>query len=380
MMGQVMHPFQALGLPILILLLYFIPSSSIGQSAVEPVRLGVAGLSHDHVHWILSRPVQGDIEIVGIVEPNKELVARHAKHYKFSMDLVFETLEEMIEKTDPQAVAAFGSIYDHLSVVEACAPKGVHVMVEKPLAVSMDHAIKMKSLAKKHNIHLLTNYETSWYATNHRVKEIVESRKLGELRKIVVHDGHQGPKEIGVSKEFLEWLTDPQLNGAGALTDFGCYGANLITWLTKGERPEAVMAMTQTYKPEIYPNVDDEATILLRYPNMQGIIQASWNWPFSRKDMEVYGSTGYSISENATKMRSRFKNDKKEQKQTLDPLTDLYRDPFTLLVAVITNEITLEDHDLPSLENNMLVVEILDAAKESARTGEWISLNQVLKN
>src|SRR5690606_24350023 len=294
--------------------------------------------------------------------------------YGFSQDLVFDTVEAMVAKTKPQAVAAFGSIYDHLSVVEACAPKGIHVRVEKPLAVSVEHALKMKSLAEKHGIHLLTNYETSWYATNHKAFEMVESGKIGELRKVVVHDGHEGPYEIGVSKEFLNWLTDPKMNGAGALTDFGCYGANLITWLTKGERPEAVMALTQTIKPEIYPKVDDEATILLRYPKMQGIIQASWNWPFSRKDMEVYGKTGYIISENSTEMRTRFENDKKEKKETLDSLTDPYKDPFSLLAAVINNEISLSDYDLPSLENNIIVVEILEAAKESARTGKWVSL------
>jgi predicted dehydrogenase len=88
-------------------------------------------------------------------------------------------------------------------------------------------------------------------------------------------------------------LTDPVLNGGGALTDFGCYGADLITWLMDGQRPTAVLAFTQQIKPEVYPKVEDEATILLAYPHAQGIIQASWNWPFDRKDMEVYGRTGY---------------------------------------------------------------------------------------
>ena len=354
------------------LILVLTPLSLRGQSG--PLKIGIAGLSHDHVHWILGREDLGDIEIVGIAESNKELVARLAGRYGFSKDLVFDTVDRMIAKTNPEAVMAFGSIYDHLSVVEACAPKGIHVMVEKPLAVNMEHALKMRSLAENHGIHLLTNYETTWYATNHKAYGMVESGKIGELRKVVVHDGHEGPAEIGVSKEFLDWLTDPIMNGAGALTDFGCYGANLITWLTEGERPEAVMALTQNIKQEIYPRVDDEATILLRYPTMQGIIQASWNWPFSRKDMEVYGKTGYIISENSTEMRIRFKNDKKEQQLTLSPLTGPYGDPFALLVAVINNEMHLPDYDLPSLENNIIVVEILEAAKESARSGKWVNL------
>ena len=109
---------------------------------------------------------------------------------------------------------------------------------------------------------------------------------------MVAMDGHSGPKEINVQPEFLDWLTDPVQNGAGALFDFGCYGANLMTWLMDNQRPIAVTAVTQHFQPDVYPRVDDEATILVEYPKAQGIIQASWNWPFNRKDLEVYGDHG----------------------------------------------------------------------------------------
>ena len=118
-----------------------------------------------------------------------------------------------------------------------------------------------------------------------------ERRRAATIRKMVAMDGHEGPKEINVGPEFFDWLTDPVRNGAGALFDFGCYGANLMTWLMDNQRPLTVTAMTQRIKPAIYPRVDDEATILVEYPKAQGIIQASWNWPFGRKDLEVYGAT-----------------------------------------------------------------------------------------
>ena len=107
--------------------------------------------------------------------------------------------------------------------------------------------------------------------------------------------------------EFLAWLTDPEKNGAGALFDFGCYGANLMTWLMDDARPTSVTAVTQRIKPEIYPRVDDEATIILEYPGAQAIIQASWNWPFDRKDMEVYGRTGQvlTVAQNGLRVRLR---------------------------------------------------------------------------
>ena len=196
----------------------------------------------------------------------------------------------MLDAVKPEAVVAFGSIYEHMAVVEACAPRHIDVMVEKPLATTLQQALQMEALAKKYNIKLLTDFETSWYPSTVKAYELVnDSNYIGNIKKVVIHDGHQGPKEIGVNKEFFNWLTDPIQNGGGALMDFGCYGANLMTYLMHGQQPVSVTAVTQHFKPDIYPKVDDEATIIVSYPTAQCIIQASWNWPFGRKDMEVYG-------------------------------------------------------------------------------------------
>ncbi len=262
------------------------------EKAEKPIRLAVAGMSHGHISFILGRPDKGDFELVGVSDPNSELTDWLAKRYQLSSKLVYNDLEKMLDETKPEAVVAFGSVFDHLAVVEACAPRGIHVMVEKPLAVSVEHAKRMEELAKKHDIHLLTDYETSWYPTTAMTLNMVRDEKfVGEMRKVVFHHGHQGPKEIGCDKYFLAWLTDPVLNGGGALIDFGCYGANLMTALTQGEKPISVTAVTRTFKPDIYPKVDDEASIIISYPESQCIIQASWNWPFNRKDMEIYGNS-----------------------------------------------------------------------------------------
>jgi predicted dehydrogenase len=224
--------------------------SSAHAQTSKPLRIGVAGLTHTHVHWIFNSAKNGDIEIVGIAEANKELAARYSNQYNFPANKIYKSLSALIKAEKPEAVAAFNSIIEHLDVVEQCAPKGIHVMVEKPLAVSLEHARKMQALARKHNIFLLTNYETTWYSSVHETSRMLaDSMTIGPIRKVVVHDGHEGPKEIGVDPEFLEWLTDPVKNGAGALMDFGCYGANLSTWLMQGRRPISVTAVTQQIKP-----------------------------------------------------------------------------------------------------------------------------------
>ena len=363
-------------LSVLLFILVFTCLNTLQAQATAPLRVGVAGLTHGHVGWILGYKDKAIVEVVGIAEPDKELAQRYAKQYGFSMDIVFSTLEEMLTKTKPQAVTAFNSIVEHLDVVKACAPKGIHVMVEKPLSFSLDNARQMEALAVKHHIQLLTNYETTWYGSNHKAYSMIfDDHAIGDIRKVVVHDGHRGPKEIGVGQEFLSWLTDPKKNGGGAIIDFGCYGADLITWLMKGEKPLSVTAITQQIKPTIYPNVDDEATIILTYPHMQGIIQASWNWPIGRKDMEVYGQTGYINTVDALNMRMRMKEDEPEAQLKANPTEAPLNEPFGYLAAVIRGDLK-PSSDLSSLSINMVVVEILDAARRSANEKKTIYLSK----
>lgn len=343
----------------------------------KPVRLGIAGLSHGHVGWILSPENPKDVNVVGIVEQNKELAKRLADQYGFSMKLVYDTMEEMIAATNPEAVAAFGPIYDHLSVVEACAPKGIHVMVEKPLAISLDHAKKMEGLATKHNIHLLTNYETSWYPTNVKAYELFHDGAIGDLRKVIVRDGHRGMTVVGVDSEFVQWLTDPALSGGGALMDFGCYGANIMTWLLHGKKPNSVTAVTQQLQPEVNPKVDDDATIILKYDDKMAILQPSWNWTIGRKDMELYGTTGVIYSDNAHQLRVRMAEGYdgfSEETFQLEQREPPFDDPFAVFASVVRGELKLKKFSPYTLENNMITMEILDAALKSAGKGRTIEI------
>lgn len=338
----------------------------------QPLKLAVAGISHGHSAWILGYKDKAAIELAGVYEPDTALAHRSARKYNLPAGIYYTDLGKMLDAVKPEAVLAFGSIYSHLEVVEACAPRGIHVMVEKPLAVSVAHARKMDSLARKFRIHLLTNYETSWYPSVAKTFQLaLDSNYTGQVRKVVIHDGHQGPKEIGCGPEFLAWLTDPVLNGAGALVDFGCYGANLMTHLMRGQQPIAVTAVTRQYKPQIYPKVDDDATIIVDYPGAQCIIQASWNWPYNRKDMEVYGDKGYIFAPDSKKVLLRQGNQVSDRVVSTQDIA-VYEDPFKYLADVVRGKVTVPPDGLYALSNNLIVVKILEAAKTSARTGQKV--------
>lgn len=346
-----------------------------GQTpSAPPLRLGIVGLTHGHVagffHGHLKRP---DIDIVGIAEPDAQLRQRYAKQFGIDNNLFYSSLDEMITKTHPKAVLVYTDTFDHRKIVEECAARGVHVMMEKPLAVSYADAKAMQRAAQKGHIHVLVNYETTWYASNKAAYDLVQEGKLGSLWKVVAHDGHQGPKEIHVQPEFFSWLTNPKLNGAGALYDFGCYGADLMTWLMKGEAPESVTAVTKQIKPSIYPKVDDEADVILNYPNAVGILQPSWNWPFNIKDMVVYGKTGYVKTIQQGTIELRQEGDKEARNEQAKPLEAPYDDSIHYFRAVIDGQIK-DEHELSSLDTNVIVSEILDAARQSAQSGKTVKL------
>jgi predicted dehydrogenase len=349
------------------------------QPAASPakVRIAIAGLAHGHLDRIVRLiKASPDVELVGLFDADPALHALMAERYALPRPLFHGNLNAMLDATKPQAVAAFGTTFDHKAVVQAAARRGIHVMMEKPLAVSVEHGNAIRDAARTGKIHVIVNYETTWYPSHAAIWKLMKEQAAGgDIRKMVAMDGHEGPKEIGVGPEFLEWLSDPMRNGGGALFDFGCYGANLMTWLMDNQRPLSVTARVQQIKPDIYPKVDDEATIVVEYPKAQGIIEASWNWPFGRKDLEVYGAKGYAIATGGGSLRVRLPG-KPEAASTPAPMPPDSQDELAYFVGVIRGTVT--PSGLSSLENNLIVTEILEAARESARTGKTVQLRKGL--
>jgi predicted dehydrogenase len=145
-----------------------------------------------------------------------------------------------------------------------------------------------------------------------------------------------------------------------------------MTWFMDGRRPLSITAVTQQIKPGIYPRVDDEATIVLTYPKAQAILQASWNWPYSRKDSEIYGRTGSVITIAAKDISVRLLHESQSTVRSAAPIQAPYDDSLTYLRAVLLDG--AKPDSLSSLETNLIVTEILDAARRSASSGKTVVL------
>jgi predicted dehydrogenase len=334
-------------------------------------RLAIVGLDHDHV-WELLRYIgkEPDAELVAIAESQPALVkdakSKVPDSVKFYADYV-----AMLDEAKPDAVIVTTANDRHLEILRECAKRHIHYSVEKPMATNAADAREMERLAKQAGIKVMVNYWNAWVAPTHELFNRVKDRQLGEVQKIVVQYGHRGPKEIGVSSYFADWLYDPLKNGGGAIMDFGCYGAEWAVWL-KG-RPKGVMATAQKLKVEQHNKVDDDSTIVLDYPDATVIIEASWDWPYDMSRVQVFGPKG-SLLATRRELFYRSSNDRgtmtglEGERVSLNAPARETSNPISYFVDCIRHDKPIEDPLSTSL--NVQVMEILDAARESVRTGQ----------
>jgi len=347
-------------------------SEAQSASGTAKTRLAVVGLDHDHV-WSLLKDIAGEpsAELVAIAESDAALVSRAQQKEAPASVKFYADYVAMLDEAKPEAVIVATSNDRHLEILRQCAKRHIHYSTEKPMAASAADAREMERLAREANIKLMVNYWNAWVAPSHELFHRVRAGEVGPIQKIIVQYGHRGPKEIGVSQQFASWLYDPVRNGGGAIMDFGCYGAELSLWL-KG-RPTRVYATTRKMKVEQNNKVDDDATIVLDYPDATAIIEASWDWPYTKDQVEVFGPKGSLLARhNTLQYRSadaRGPNVAPDgENVTLDALPKETSNPISYFVDCIRNNKSIEDP--VSARLNVQAMEILDAARESARTGK----------
>jgi predicted dehydrogenase len=344
-------------------------------AAQARTRLAIVGLDHDHV-WGLLKIIadEPDGELVAIADPHPELVekakAKVPAGVKFFSDYV-----PMLDEVKPDAVIVTTANNRHLEILSACAQRKIHFFTEKPMAASGADAREMERLAREAGIKLMVNYGNVWSGGTQDAITRIKHGEIGNVQKIIVQFGHEGPKEIGTSKYFTDWLYDPTKNGAGALMDFGCYGADWAMVL-KG-RPQRVYATSLKLKTEQHNAVEDDATVLLEYPDATAILMPSWDWPYGKGQAELFGSKGSFLVRGdgllfqPAKGQTSVQNPDGKPIETR-PVPPAARNGVAYFLDCIRNNRPIEGPVSPGI--NVAVNEIIDAAKESIRTGRAVAM------
>jgi len=344
----------------------------------QPVKMAIVGLSHGHAQHAIRLLNSPKVNLVAVVESDKHLRALFQQRFGIKPNILYPSLSAMLKQVTPEAVAVFSQTDQHFDIVKQLAPLGIHIMVEKPLAIDAIQAQTMAELAQDNNVHLLTNYETRWHPSIQALKSTLAKGEIGHINRLVFHHGNKGMQLTNneLDNTFFRWLTDPVANGGGALMDFACYGLNILNWLTEGEMPVSTYAQFNQYKPELYPDVEDDAVLLLNYKNFQAILMASWNWPIPRKDLQIYGRTGQIDIPNSHELTWQVSAHKPKGLLTWPKTGYPINEPFEFLADLIRKKVALDEYDLLSIENNLLVMQQLDIAKQSNRATKPITIIQ----
>jgi predicted dehydrogenase len=339
-------------------------------AAQARTRLAIVGLDHDHV-WGLLKIIadEPDAELVAIADSHSELIEK-AKATAPAGVKFFSDYLPMLDEAKPDAVIVTTANNRHLEILDACAKRKIHFFTEKPMAISGADAREMERLARGAGIKLMVNYGNVWSGATQDAITRIKHGEIGNVQKIIVQFGHEGPKEIGTSKYFTDWLYDPVKNGAGALMDFGCYGADWAMVL-KG-RPQRVYATSLKLKTEQHNAVEDDATVLLEYPDATAILMPSWDWSYGKGQAEVFGSKGSFLVRGDGLLFQPAKGETSVQNPDGKPIETRpvpppARNGVAYFVYCIRNNKPVEGPVSAAI--NVGVNEIIDAAKESIRTG-----------
>ena len=336
----------------------------------EKIRVGVLGMAHDHL-WTNLRQLGEleDAELVGGADERPELLEKFKE--VTGCGAVYESDEALLEEEEPDAVFGFPATAYHADVVERCAARGVHVMVEKPMAATLEQADRMLTAARKAGIRLMVNWPTAWNAGLRTAYRLVREGKIGQVWQLTWRGGHCGPDEIGCSDAFCDFLFDKDLNGAGAFNDYGGYGASMCA-LFLGS-PHSVVGMAGRLLKTHLP-VDDNGAMLLRYPHALCRLEMTWTEAVALRpphDVVLYGTEGTLIA-GTQEVTLYTRSNKEGESVALDALPAGERNGPECFVASIRAGADPAGLTNPDLSRD--AQEIMEAGWISATTGMAVSL------
>ncbi len=261
------------------------------MNAQKKLRIGVLGLHHDHVWGNLEELVQlGEAaELVGAADPHPELRDRYGSLYGGE---TFPDYESLLDTVELDAVYVFASNRVSEDLVVAACERGLHCLVEKPMASTLAGAERMLAAAETAGVRLMINWPFAWWPQLQHALRLAQAGEIGHLWQVKYRAAHEGPVELGCSKYFCEWLYDERLNGAGALMDYCCYGALLAQVLLGAPSSVSGVKLSTGLKPDL--RLEDNAILILGYPHALATTEASWTQigKLTAYTTVIYGSSG----------------------------------------------------------------------------------------
>ena len=337
----------------------------------DPIRIAALGLTHDHV-WdnLPFLAAHTDAELVAAADPNQPLLTRIATDYGCK---TYRSADELLTHESLDAVYIFSSNFEGAELAIQAMNQGLHVLIEKPMAATLQQANRMVQAAQEHPVKLVINWPFAWWPQLQKAVSLALDGAIGKLWAVKYRAAHAGPAELGCSPYFCDWLFDSKLNGAGALMDYCCYGSVLSASLLG--LPDSVSGMTGGPVKEGL-SVEDNALIAMKYPFGMSSEEGSWTQvgKLTSYTTTFYGTEGTILVEPRKGGKLYLATDT-EPNDAEVPVMDSeprLQNSANHFVDVIKNG--TEPWVLCHPTNSRNAQEILEAGLRSSQTGTHISL------
>jgi predicted dehydrogenase len=266
--------------------------------------IGAGGIGRTHLS---SYERVREAQIVAVTDINEE-VARTAAQ-QVGAD-AFRSVEEMLERSELDAVDICTPPVAHLDAALLAIEKGLHVLCEKPLAHHPDAARKMVQAADARGVKLMTAFCHRFHPPIAALKRLIDAGELGEV--VMFRNRFAGPFK-GVEER---WFSDKEVAGGGVLMDTSVHSIDLFRFLV-GEVAR-VQAVTRQTNPAIGEVEDTAIALLSTSDKRMGVVEASWVLAAGFNVVEVYGTEGAAMVHYWDGFKSRYKTNKMDDWQPLE--------------------------------------------------------------
>jgi predicted dehydrogenase len=206
----------------------------------------------------------------------------------YGVPKVYDNYTDLLAKEGCDIIISCAENARHAEVVEACAAAGAHVIVEKPMASTLVHALRMVRACQAADKTLVVNWPITWSAAARKAKAMIDAGEIGRVLEVKWRGGSTGPLGPGARHPGVTETTVPMTGvergatwwhqadtGGGVMLDYCCYGAMVARWYI-GQQATAALGLKANLDSP-WGDAEDNAVMIARFPQAIGLFEASWS-------------------------------------------------------------------------------------------------------
>ncbi len=306
----------------------------------KPLRVGVIGVGAMGINHARVYSQLPDVKLIAVCDIDKMQAISIAQSYECKPYVDYNDLSN--ENLDAVSIVAPTTFHSEIAL--AVIQRGISVLVEKPIADTVEKADEMISAAKNNEVKLMVGHIERFNPAVIKLKEMINQGILGDIISI-------SAKRVGPY--------NPRIRDVGIILDLGTHDIDIIADLY-GENAKQVYASAGS----VLHNHEDHAIIVLSFDRGSGVIETNWLTPHKLRKLNVIGSEG--IAEvDYIDMTLKISNKERVREAKIEK-----EEPLKLELQHFINCVRLNEEPLVSGENGKHVLQVALAAVESARTGK----------